>query len=105
MNKTIVYSLIAVAGVVLASIMYSIQNSDEFVEPKVNSVIMIDGKIPPQLSDLFPDREAGPHQKFIDEKSCLTCHKQEMTIPGVGFVPKIPHEFRPGCVSCHFLPS
>ena len=105
MNKTIVYSLIAVAGVVLASIMYSIQHSDEVVEPKVNSVIMIDGKIPPQLSDLFPDREEGPQQKFTDEKSCLVCHKQEMTIPGVGLVPKIPHEFRPGCVSCHFLPS
>ena len=71
MNKTIVYSLIAVAGVVLASIMYSIQNSDEVVEPKVNSVIMIDGKIPPQLSDLFPDREAGPHQKFIDENQWI----------------------------------
>ena len=75
MNKTIVYSLIAVAGVVLSSIMYSIQNSDEVVEPKVNSVIMIDGKIPPQLSDLFPDREAGPHQKFIDEKYFLVLER------------------------------
>ena len=105
MNKTIVYSLIVVAGIVLSSIMYSIQNSHEVVEPKENSIIMIDGKIPPQLSDLFPNREEGPHQKFIDEKSCLICHKQEMTIPGVGLVPKILHEFRPDCVSCHFLPS
>ena len=105
MNKPIVYSLIVLAGIVLAGITYLKQDMDKPVEPKLNPSIMIDGKIPPQLSDLFPDRDQGPHQKYIDEKSCLACHKQEITIPGVGLVPKIPHEYRPDCVSCHFLSS
>lgn len=105
MNKSLIYSLVAVFGIVLVLIINSKQEIEVEPEPEVPSSIMIDGKIPPQLSDLFPDREDGPHQKYIDEKSCLACHKQEMNIPGVGLIPKIPHEYRPDCVSCHFLPS
>ena len=105
MNKPVVYSLVVIAGIVLASLTYLKLDIEEPVEPKVNSAIMIDGKIPPQLSYLFPDQDHGPHQKYVDEKSCLVCHKQEITIPGVGLATKIPHEFRPDCVFCHLLPS
>ncbi len=105
MNRFLVYSLIIVSGLALVTLTYLKQESEENIEPEIPSAIMIDGKIPPQLSDLFPNREEGPHQKFVDEQSCLVCHKQEMTIPGIGLVPKIPHEYRPDCVSCHFLPS
>jgi hypothetical protein len=105
LNKNIVYSLVAVAGIILAGVVILKQNTHDQVDSNVKKPIMVDGKIPPQLSDLFADREQGPHQKYIDEKSCLACHKQEITIPGVGLVPKILHEFRPDCVSCHFLPS
>lgn len=105
MNKPVVYSLIAAVGIILVFVVYVKQDYEVIVEPEINSSIMIDGKIPPQLSDLFPNRDQGPHQKYVDEKSCLACHKQEITIPGVGLVPKILHEFRPDCVSCHILPS
>lgn len=105
MNRSIVYVLIVTSGLSLAALTYIKQSPEEKNKPEIPSSIMIDGKIPPQLSDLFPDREDGPHQKYIDEKSCLACHKQEMEIPGLGLIPKIPHEFRPDCVSCHFLPS
>ncbi len=108
MNKTVVFSLVAIAGILLAVSAYTKQDFNKTTEldiVKKDGVVMVDGKIPPQLSDLFIDQEDGPHQKYVDEKSCLKCHKQEMTIPGIGLVPKILHEFRPDCVSCHLLPS
>jgi len=80
--------LVAVAGIILAGAVILKQNTHDQVDSNVKKPIMVDGKIPP-----------GPHQKYIDEKSCLACHKLEITIPGVGLVPKI------DCVSCHFLPS
>jgi hypothetical protein len=108
MNKTIVYSLVAVAGIMLAIITFTIQDFNKTTEPNIvkkDGVIYVNGQIPPQLSDLFPDQEDGPHQKYVDEKSCLKCHNQEMTIPGMGLVSEISHEFRSDCVSCHLLPS
>ena len=57
------------------------------------------GSMPPPLSDI------GPHRKFIDEKTCLGCHQTGLKIPGVGNSPKIPHEFRKDCISCHVLPG
>ena len=53
---------------------------------------------PPRLSNI------GPHRKFIDERTCLGCHQNGLDIPGVGLSPKIPHEFRRDCISCHILP-
>jgi len=108
MNKKVVYSIIALGGIILAVIAFTKQDFNNLTEPNIvnnDGVVLVDGKSPPQLSDLFADQEDGPHQKYVDEKSCLKCHKQEMTIPGIGLVSKIPHEFRPDCVSCHFLPS
>ena len=63
MNKNIVYSLVAVAGIILAGAVILKQNTHDQVDSNVKQSIMVDGKIPPQLSDLFADREQGPHQK------------------------------------------
>lgn len=105
MNKTIIYSLTIIAGIVLMITINLKQDFGEEEPVNLNLPIIVDGKIPPQLSDLFEEQDEGPHQKYVDEESCLICHKQEIDIPGLGTVPKIPHEFRPDCVSCHFLPS
>lgn len=105
MNKTIIYSLTIVAGIILAITINLKQDFGKEKLSNVNQFIDIDDKIPPQLSDLFEGQDEGPHQKYVDEESCLKCHKQEMDIPGLGKVPKIPHEFEADCVSCHILPS
>lgn len=59
----------------------------------------------PNLSDIFPDRDDGPHQNYRDEESCLICHRQRMDIPGMGNAPQMPHEERFNCISCHLLPE
>ncbi len=60
---------------------------------------------PPQLTDIFPDREEGPHQMFVSEEACLACHQESITIPSVGKTPKIKHEFRKNCTTCHLFPG
>lgn len=105
MNKNIVYSLTIIAGILLMITINIKQDFGEEEPTNIKQPIIVDDKIPPQLSDLFEGQDEGPHQKYVDEESCLKCHKQEMNIPGLGNVPKIPHEFQPDCVSCHFLPS
>ena len=67
--------------------------------------ILPENTTPPPLSDLFSDRQNGPHQKFVSEESCLTCHQESITIPRIGTTPKIVHEIRKNCTSCHLLPS
>ncbi len=104
MNKTIVYGLTIFTGIILVAVMNMKQDFNKIVPSSQSQPRMVDGKIPPRLTDLFKDKDTGPHQKFVNEKSCLKCHKQEITIPGLGEVPKIPHEFRSDCVSCHLLP-
>jgi len=64
-----------------------------------------DKTIPPPLSDLFPNREKGPHQEFVSEEGCLACHQMGINIPNIGKAPKIKHEFRKDCTSCHLLPK
>ena len=72
-------------------------------ELSVNNIELIPENAP-QLSDLFSDREEGPHQEFKSAETCLVCHKQEMNIPGIGKVPKIPHLEKDNCLECHKLP-
>lgn len=125
MNKQLVYGIIVLFGLLLvwvvnirqntltvsnrsenhAEIRTEIKVKTEKNNSSAQNPVLVDGKIAPQLTDLFPDREEGPHQKFVDEKSCLKCHAQEINIPGLGTAPKIPHEYRPNCISCHYLPS
>ena len=70
-----------------------------------NINFQLEKSTPPPLSDLFKDRENGPHQKFVSEQACLSCHQNSITIPKVGKTPKIPHEFRANCTTCHLLPK
>ncbi|MFQ6677811.1 MAG: hypothetical protein ACE5D0_05755 [Fidelibacterota bacterium] len=105
MNKIAVYSLTSLAGILLVFTINLKQDFGKDEVSKMSQPIIVDGKIAPQLSDLFEGRDEGPHQEFNDENSCLKCHKQEIEIPGLGTVPKIPHEFRKDCISCHLLPS
>ncbi len=46
------------------------------------------------------------HQSFIDEETCLTCHAQGKELPAFDLTaPKIGHEVRKDCVTCHRLPA
>jgi len=48
------------------------------------------------------------HMQFIDENTCLKCHKEEREMDfGSGPVTakKMTHEMRENCVSCHLLPK
>ena len=65
----------------------------------------VEEKTPPLLSDLFPDRINGPHQEFVSEEACLSCHQSSISIPNIGITPKIAHEFRKNCTTCHLLPK
>ncbi len=78
-------------------------NQKQNKELSVNNIELIPENAP-QLSDLFLDREEGPHQEFKSAETCLVCHKQEMNIPGIGKVPKIPHLEKDNCLECHKLP-
>ncbi len=84
----ILFTIISITGLILITILFDINVSSS------------SGKniSPPRLSNI------GPHRKFIDEKTCLGCHQTGLNIPGVGLSPKIPHEFRRECISCHILP-
>ncbi len=98
MNKiqTIIFVLIVVIGAIYTLSIFG-NNIEINIVPKNDT--------PPPLSDLFPDRPSGPHQKFVSEESCLTCHQESITIPGLSPSPKIAHEMRSNCTSCHLLPS
>jgi hypothetical protein len=98
MNKiqTIVFVIIVIIGAIYT---LSIFGND------IEINILPKNEIPPPLSDLFPDRPNGPHQKFVSEESCLTCHEESISFPGIGSSPKIAHELRKNCTSCHLLPS
>ena len=56
-------------------------------------------KPPPPLSD------QPFHLAFINEETCLQCHAEGRDLPAFGLTaPKIGHEPRANCVSCHQLP-
>ena len=70
----------------------------------------------PQLSTVLTlgDSESDPpplsdqpfHGSFINEETCLTCHAEERDFPALGLTaPKVGHEPRADCVSCHQLPQ
>jgi len=104
-KETLVFAIVCIFGVLLVFSVYG----DRFLSwaGKTNTPVRdpitsaIDNIDPPQLTDLLPDRPDGPHQKFISEDSCLKCHRQGVEIPGLGIAPKIKHEIRSDCGSCH----
>jgi len=84
----ILFTIISISGLILINLLFDINIS----------TTSGNNSNPPRLSNI------GPHRKFIDEKTCLGCHQSGLNIPGVGLSPKIPHEFRRECISCHILP-
>ncbi len=101
MNKQL-YTLLIVAllGIFLVIAVYG---TDNFTGSKTRTASTNPADAP-RLSDLFPDRPQGPHQKFETEEKCLICHSKPTEIPGMGIAPQIAHEFRANCTSCHKLP-
>lgn len=98
MNKlqTIVFIIIAGVGSLYVLSVFGDGINLDFIPEKTT---------PPPLSDLFPDRPNGPHQEFVSEEGCLACHQTGVDIPNIGKAPKIKHEFRKNCTSCHLLPG
>jgi len=96
MNKQL-YALIIIAILGIALVMGVYGTDNLFGDPKPSS----NPADAPLLTDLFPDRVEGPHQKFTSEEKCLVCHTKATEIPGMGTAPQIAHEFRINCTSCH----
>ncbi len=103
-NKQLVYGLVVVAGLILTWLIYA----DQGVEPvkaagvEEEPLILVDGKVPPKLSNL------PPHMEYIDESTCLMCHATEREMnfgSGPVVAKKMPHEFRENCASCHIAPK
>ncbi|HCI15953.1 MAG: hypothetical protein HN927_09285 [Candidatus Marinimicrobia bacterium] len=103
-NKKLIYSLVVASGLVLVWTIYADQGVDlkpDIVEDET-PLILVDGKVPPRLSNFVM------HMQFIDENTCLKCHKEEREMDfGSGPVTakKMTHEMRENCVSCHLLPK
>ena len=85
-------SIIVVAGLLLVYLVYG---------PSLFTGLTLGqstGTPPPLSSQPF-------HQSFISEETCLVCLAQERELPAFGLTaPKIGHEPRKNCVSCHLLP-
>jgi len=64
MNKTVIYGLIGLAGIILVFTINLKQDFGKEEAARVNQPIIVDGKIAPPLSDLFEGRDEGPHQKY-----------------------------------------
>ena len=77
-QQNILYALVAVAALVLVWLISAAQGDAFTTAPAENQQILIDGKVPPLLSD-FP-----MHMAFIDEATCLRCHQdgKEMEFGG-----------------------
>lgn len=62
-----------------------------------------------QVDQRAPALPAIPfHQSFVNEETCLQCHRESRQINLQGEIletPKMAHEFRDACVSCHQLPN
>ena len=101
-NKSLIYGLVIISGFILVWLIYAEQGIDPQSDLSTNEtpLILIDGKVPPKLSDL------PAHLQYIDEATCLQCHATERKMNfGTGplIAKKIPHEFRENCASCHLL--
>jgi len=99
-KETLVFVIICLFGLLFVFTIYEQEFMSAFSKKEI-----INEKPAPQLSDLFSDRPDGPHQKFSTKENCLRCHETGVETPGMGKAPKIPHEVRPNCISCHKLPA
>ena len=101
-NKSLIYGLVIISGFILVWLIYAEQGIDPQSDLSTNEtpLILIDGKVPPKLSDL------PAHLQYIDEATCLQCHATErkMNFGNTSLIAKkMPHEYRGNCVSCHLL--
>lgn len=93
-RKTALLIMSILAGLALVMLVYkpSLSKQPEVVQSTVG--------LPPPLSDL------PFHGAFINEETCLQCHAEGKALPTFGLTaPKIKHELRENCVSCHALPN
>ena len=63
-------------------------------------LIIVGGQVAPKLKKIIG------HIEYIDEKTCLKCHLNEMQINFESrpvLAKKMPHEYRENCVSCHIM--
>ena len=63
-------------------------------------LIIVGGQVAPKLKKIMG------HIEYIDEKTCLKCHLNEMQInfeTRPVLAKKMPHEYRENCVSCHII--
>ena len=101
-QKGLVYGLIIIAGLILSWVTYVEQAAGQPHLVQNGDTILVGGKVPPPLSGI------PFHMSYIDEDTCLKCHAQERTIELMNqsyVAPKMAHEFREDCASCHKIPS
>ena len=91
-NKINLLGIISVVGIVLVFSTYDFSMEKQ----SVNSALAEEG----------PDLSSQPfHMQFVSEEVCLACHAQEKELAQFGLTaPKIAHELRESCTSCHELP-
>lgn len=100
-QRITVYAIILLGG--LATAWLSVEERKEVlnIERRGNQVF-VDGKPAPALSGV------PFHKSYIDDATCLTCHKngRKLDIMGQTYIaPKIKHDVRKKCTSCHALPA
>tara|TARA_B100000579_G_C22652602_1_gene766977 strand:+ start:151 stop:513 length:363 start_codon:yes stop_codon:yes gene_type:complete len=115
LSKEIIgFLVISIFGIYLTKELFLIENdnlnnlfksNDNSSKMKSYNGVALNTDNAPNLTDLFPGNDKGPHQKFISPESCLKCHASGVDIPGVGKAPKILHEPQQFCTSCHLLPD
>ncbi|NOZ04122.1 MAG: hypothetical protein GXO92_05885 [FCB group bacterium] len=101
-EKGMVYGLIIIAGLILSWLAYVEQDTGQPHIMQKGATLLVDGKVPPSLSGI------PFHMSYIDEDTCLKCHSRGRTIELMNqnyVAPKMAHEFRKDCTSCHKIPS
>ena len=101
-QKGLVYGLIIIAGLILSRAAYVEQDAGRPRITQKDNTVLVDGKVPPALSGI------PFHMSYLDEDTCLKCHTRGRTIELMNqsyVAPKMEHEFRRDCVSCHKIPS
>ena len=98
MNKELLFLAVVLAFSLFIS--YSIFKEESPSMYSNNNVELIPENAP-KLSDLFKDRDRGPHSMYSGEESCLACHQKSIEIPSIGKTPIIAHDYINNCISCH----
>ncbi|MFQ6605225.1 MAG: hypothetical protein ACE5D8_06690 [Fidelibacterota bacterium] len=101
-QKTLILGIIVAGGILTAFWSLHDQQEREFSIVIQNGRTIVDGVEAPQLSEL------PFHMSFVDDGTCLQCHRKgkTLTVRGTTYdAPKIKHDIRQGCNRCHQLPK